>query len=209
MNPRTSAMALALICACLSVASVASAQTAAPKTATVTANAAIYIAAAISPTPLRVAAPGSVLRVIGEQGDWLQVEFNDPQWGVRTGWIQRANVQVLSPELQPMDLSVPSAAPATAPVSESPAAKPKPCVIVKIYQKRAADAFIRWTSPKPYNYVEGNLPAGMKFRNELGDNHVREIQQKGGHVVVLKFEYALPDLEDARRSCKAWQEGRE
>jgi len=49
----------------------------------------------------------------------------------------------------------------------------------------------------------------MQFRNELGDNHVREIRQKGGNVVVLKFEYALPDLEDARRSCKSWQEGRQ
>jgi hypothetical protein len=79
-------------------------------------------------------------------------------------------------------------------------------MIVKIYQKKAADAFIRWTVPKPFNYVEGEFPAGMKFRNELGDNHVQEVQQRGGHVVVLKSEYALPDLEDARKSCTAWQD---
>lgn len=93
----------------------ASAQTVARQTATVNSNAPIYIAAAVSPTPLRVAAPGTILRVVGEQGDWLQVEFNDPQWGPRVGWIQRSLVRVTSPELQPMDLSVREAPPAAAP----------------------------------------------------------------------------------------------
>ena len=95
---------LALVAACSLVAGNTAAQNVAEwPSATVTANAAIYIAAAVSPTPLRVAAPGTVLRVVGEQGEWLQVEFNDPQWGLRTGWIQRANVRLLPPELQPMD----------------------------------------------------------------------------------------------------------
>jgi Zn-dependent protease with chaperone function len=60
----------------------ASAQTATRGTATVTANAPIYIAAGVSATPLRVAAPGTVLKVLRQQGDWLEVEFNDPQWGL-------------------------------------------------------------------------------------------------------------------------------
>jgi len=69
MRRSNNQMLSVLVGACLLVASVASSQTAARRTATVTANAAIYIAAAVSPTPLRVAAPGTVLRVVGEQGN--------------------------------------------------------------------------------------------------------------------------------------------
>jgi hypothetical protein len=93
----------------------ASAQTVTRGTATVTANAPIYIGPAVSPTPLRVAAPGTVLRVMGQEGDWFQVEFNDPQWGPRVGWVQRTYVEVRVPELEPMDLSVRDAVPVTAP----------------------------------------------------------------------------------------------
>jgi len=80
----------------------------------VIANAPIYIGAQVSPTPLRVAAPGTVLKVLGQQEDWLQVEFNDPQFGPRVGWVQRSLVQVRSPELEPMDLSVREATPVAA-----------------------------------------------------------------------------------------------
>jgi hypothetical protein len=77
---------------------------------------------------------------------------------------------------------------------------------VKIYQKKMADALTRLTTPKPFNYVEGDFPNGVKFRSELNDSNIREIQEKGGHVVVMKADYALPDLEDARHSCRVWQE---
>jgi len=198
-------MLVALFAACGLVVDVASAQTVARQTAIVTANAPIYAEAAVSPTPLRVAAPGTVLRVLQQQAEWVQIEFNDPQLGSRLGWVQRSLVN-FPDGLQPMDLSVPDAVPATAAPSPRPLTKPKPCLIVKIYQKKGADAWTRWTTPKPYNYVEGDLPVGVKFRNELSDGNVREIQQRGGHVVIMKADYALPDLEDARRSCKTWQE---
>ena len=68
---------------------------------------------------------------------------------------------------------------------------------------------MRWTTPPSFNFIEGDLPVGVKFRSEVRDNHVREIQAKGGHVVVLNYDYALPDLEDARRACRAWQEGKQ
>lgn len=106
--------------------SVAAAQTAARGQATVTANAPIYIQAAASATPLRVAAPGTVLRVLQDDGEWLQVEFNDPQWGPRIGWVQRTYVQIRRPDLEPMDLSVREAAVVSTPrpVQEASQAKP-------------------------------------------------------------------------------------
>jgi len=80
--------------------------------ATVTTNAPIYAAAQETPTPLRVAAVGSRLRVIATEQDWIQVEYNDPVLGRRVGWVLRHYVSLGSHDLQPIDLSVPEAQPA-------------------------------------------------------------------------------------------------
>ena len=101
---RTTVLTLAFMLSVCAIDTLA--QVAGGSTATVTANAPIYINPAVSPTPLRVAAPGTVLRVKGQEGDWLQVEFNDPQWGPRVGWVQSEFVRVSRPDLEPMDLSV-------------------------------------------------------------------------------------------------------
>jgi hypothetical protein len=76
--------------------------------ATITTNAAIYATSAPAPnvSPMRVAAMGTVLVVVAEQGDWLQIEFADPQRGRRTGWIKREYARVSNPDLVPMDLSI-------------------------------------------------------------------------------------------------------
>ena len=80
--------------------------------ATVTTNAPIYAAARETPTPLRVAAVGTRLRVLSTEQDWVQVEYNDPQLGRRVGWVLRHYISLTSHDLRPMDLSVPEAEPA-------------------------------------------------------------------------------------------------
>ncbi len=80
-------------------------------TATVTPDAPIYIRAEVTPTPLRVAAPGTRLRLLQDSGDWLQVEFGDPQYGRRVGWTQRQFVTLGGENLTPIDLSVDPATP--------------------------------------------------------------------------------------------------
>jgi len=77
--------------------------------ATVTTNAPIYAAARETPTPLRVAAVGSRLRVLSTEDDWVQVEYNDPQLGRRIGWVLLHYISLTSNDLRPMDLSVPEA----------------------------------------------------------------------------------------------------
>ena len=78
------------------------------ETVTTSTDAPIYVAPG-NQTPLRVVGAGSVLRVVAIQDDWYQVEFKDPQWGTRVGFVAvtstRANVtpSVLS---EPMDLSI-------------------------------------------------------------------------------------------------------
>jgi hypothetical protein len=56
--------------------------------------------------PLRTAAVGTVLRVVGQEGDWIQVQFKDPRWGLRTGWVQATLLDISRAETTPMDLSV-------------------------------------------------------------------------------------------------------
>jgi len=97
------------------------------QTATVVVNAPIYVSAAVTQTPLRVAAVGTRLLVAQQQGDWVQVEFRDPQFGRRIGWVQAANLQLVKPDTAPMDLSVaaspaPAAVPAAADSSSGPVA---------------------------------------------------------------------------------------
>jgi hypothetical protein len=48
--------------------------------------------------PLVVAKEGSLIRVVGEDGDWYNVEFRDPALGVRVGFIQKKNVSALAPD---------------------------------------------------------------------------------------------------------------
>jgi hypothetical protein len=47
-----------------------------------------------------------VLAVRTEKDGWLEVEFNDPQWGRRVGWVEKKLVVIEDPTLKPMDLSV-------------------------------------------------------------------------------------------------------
>ena len=73
--------------------------------ATVKSDAPIYVRAEVMQTPLRVAAVGTRLRVLEDDGEWLQVQFNDPTLGLRVGWVQRKFVDIAT-NLAPMDLSV-------------------------------------------------------------------------------------------------------
>ena len=96
-------------------------------TASVVTAAPIYLQPGAQ-VPLRVAAVGTLLKVQKEEGEWVEVEFNDPQWGRRVGWVQAKLIRITRPELQPMDLSVRDAPPATRQtvLPEQPAQLPAP-----------------------------------------------------------------------------------
>ncbi len=79
------------------------------QTATVLANAPIYVSPVATQSPLRVAAAGTTLQVLDDQGEWARIAYNDPQWGRRIGWVQRSTIRIKDEALQPMDLSIPSA----------------------------------------------------------------------------------------------------
>lgn len=75
--------------------------------ATVTTAAPIFLLPDASRVPLRTAAPNTRLRVLEETPDgWVKVEFRDPQFGMRIGFVEARHLKIRRPELDPMDLSV-------------------------------------------------------------------------------------------------------
>lgn len=45
-------------------------------------------------TPLRTLPAGESVRILEEKGDWFRIEFTDPQFGARVGYVQRKFVRV-------------------------------------------------------------------------------------------------------------------
>jgi len=64
--------------------------------------------------PLRIAQSGSQLRVIQQSGEWSTVQFQDPDFGLRTGYVQSRFLR-----LQPADAGDPGSQPPAAPPPES------------------------------------------------------------------------------------------
>jgi hypothetical protein len=84
--------------------------------------------------------------------------------------------------------------------------EPSACVIVKRHVHVLGENMTRLHPHRPFDYVEGTYPDSFKWRSEMSDGDVRDLQQKGGRVVVLRPDYQLADLEDARKSCREPQQ---
>ena len=54
---------------------------------------------------------------------------------------------------------------------------------------------------KQFQYIEGDLPQGVKFHGRLTDNDVRNIEKHGGKVSVVDAHYTEQELQDARKTC--------
>jgi hypothetical protein len=109
---------LAAVAACALLGTVTSAQTLSGRTATVTASAPVYLYAAGSQVPLRVLEPGTLVQVLGDEGDWVEVQFDDPQWDRRIGWVQRSLLK-FNPEAPPRMVRRAPQPPAPPPVLSS------------------------------------------------------------------------------------------
>jgi len=55
---------------------------------------------------------------------------------------------------------------------------------------------------KQFQYVEGELPKGVKFHGRLTDHDVRAVQEHAGRVLILEPKYTVADLEEARKGCQ-------
>jgi hypothetical protein len=113
-------------------ASVAEAQSGAPQvppgarvqqSATVLSEAPIYLLPDATRQPLRTLPAGTSLVVLQVRDEWIQITFNDAQFGRRTGWIQQQYVRLSA--AQPAEDARPPAPPPGTPASQQkPAGAP-------------------------------------------------------------------------------------
>ena len=75
-------------CVWLFLAPCAAAAQSAPRTVVTIATAPVFASPNANQTPLRVAKEGSVLLLMNTNPEWTQIEFQDPQFGRRSGYIQ-------------------------------------------------------------------------------------------------------------------------
>jgi hypothetical protein len=92
---------------------------------------------------------------------------------------------------------------AQTPQPDASKAHSQACVIVKRHVPKFGENMSRLHPHRPPDYVEGDYPTGFKWCSELGDGGVRELQKKGGKIVVMKPDYEVSDLEDARKQCQS------
>jgi len=83
----------AFVCVSLVAPRIVAAQTGLG-TATTIAIAPVYSSTDDSLTPLRVARENSVLRLLEVDGDWCRVEFQDPELGLRVGYVRTRLVRI-------------------------------------------------------------------------------------------------------------------
>jgi hypothetical protein len=51
----------------------------------------VFIVADATREPLVVLRPRTRVKVLEQDGEWLRIEFSDPRWGARVGWVQRTH----------------------------------------------------------------------------------------------------------------------
>jgi hypothetical protein len=76
------------------------------------------------------------------------------------------------------------------------------CVIVKRHVHKFGENMSRAHPHRPFDYVEGDYPSDFKWRSELSDRDVREVREKGAKIIIMRPDYQLADLEDARKQCR-------
>lgn len=108
----TRTMVFALICVAAAGSRIAAAQ---EYRAVVVEPAPVYLLPDATRTPLRTLPVNTQVRVLAREGDWIQVEFRDAQFGARVGYVAAAKVRIEQvdsrrrpePEAQPPPRSVP------------------------------------------------------------------------------------------------------
>ena len=74
--------------------------------AVVRTSAPIFVVPDASREPLRMAKEGSALRLLEQEGGWCKVEFEDPQYGRRIGYVEARFVRVTVGRSEPVDVSI-------------------------------------------------------------------------------------------------------
>lgn len=56
---------------------------------------------------------------------------------------------------------------------------------------------------KQFQFVEGQMPEGIKWHGRLTDNDVRKLQDAGAKIVIIEPKFTGADLAEARKGCSS------
>lgn len=107
--------------------------------------------------------------------------------------------------ISPAPTSVPATGREGVPVQPVSQASLGPCVILKRMgpaDQITSHMYSFGIRGKQFQYVEGEMPAGVKFHGRLTDHDIRNIQDHGGRLVIMEPKYSADDLREAKQSCK-------
>jgi hypothetical protein len=153
-----------------------------PSRIVVSGTAPIFVSPEAGLTPLRVAKEGSALNVIAAEGSWYRVEFQDPQFGRRVGYVEKRHVTPLATERRqeaPADLTVAETrpSPVAATVQEQPSVRSS-------YQRTptfpAVETSVAWglmrkeqnTFPRGWNVaVAGNVKPWLSIVGDVSGTY--------------------------------------
>jgi hypothetical protein len=147
------------------------------------------------------------------QSQTVQMECHDPATTANVLGPDESLVNGMACKVVKSQVATPVSVPTpTLQPSKATAASPAPqeqvhqdCVILKRMgpaDQITSHMYSFGIRGKQFQFVEGNLPPGVKFHGRLTDNDVRKIQQKGGKVVMMEPKYSADDLREAKQSCK-------
>lgn len=54
---------------------------------------------------------------------------------------------------------------------------------------------------KQFQFVQGEMPNGVKWHGRLTDNDVRKLQDAGAKIVIMEPKFSATDLGEARKGC--------
>lgn len=110
----------AVICLAVAIALIAGlpsmAQSQTLSTGVLTSNAPVFLLPDATRVPLETLVKGTTVRILQRQGDWYRIEFRDPRFGERTGYVRAENITV-QPSAKP-----PAPSPSKVPPSRAPQA---------------------------------------------------------------------------------------
>lgn len=112
--------------------------------AVVTQEAPIYVMPDAGREPIRVARPGSRLRVLGRTSEWINVEFKDPPFNRRAGYVRATLLDIREAAAAPTSSAAASAvAPANAPTASAVAPAQAPAQAPAVSAPQAPTARVR------------------------------------------------------------------
>ena len=143
--------------------------------------------------PLRMLPANTSLTVTRTQGEWLEVLFNDPQFGRRTGWIQQKFVKVNPAQPTPAERE--PSPPPTRPATEPPAAQPRPAAAPRVigvrgfgtitYDKMtAADSFRAVTDEDTMSFFGGGVQVTNLWQGLFVEVAAERASRDGERVFV-------------------------